>query len=109
MTSLAKKQKSGFPHRHLLSCEKLTVQEINCILDLADKAADQNRKADKRRDVLAGRTLINLFYESSTRTQSSFELAAKRLGADVMNMVALRLRETAGKSFRLYTTTRCTH
>src|SRR4029079_12827179 len=65
---------------------KLTVQEINCILDLADKAADQNRKADKRRDVLPARALTTLSYESSTRTQSSFELAAKRLGADVMNM-----------------------
>ncbi len=98
MTSLAKKQKSGFPHRHLLSCEKLTVQEINCILDLADKAADQNRKPDKRRNVLAGRTLINLFYESSTRTQSSFELAAKRLGADVMNMNVATSSVTKGET-----------
>ena len=98
MTSLAKKQKSGFPHRHLLSCEKLTVQEINCILDLADKMADQNRQREKRRDVLAGRTLINLFYESSTRTQSSFELAAKRLGADVMNMNVATSSVTKGET-----------
>jgi aspartate carbamoyltransferase catalytic subunit len=98
MTSLAKKQKSGFPHRHLLSCEKLTVPEINCILDLADKNADQNRKANKKRDVLDGRTLINLFYEASTRTQSSFELAGKRLGADVMNMNVATSSITKGET-----------
>ncbi len=87
MTSSAKTQKSRFPHRNLLSCEKLTADEINCILDLADANADRNQKAGaKRRDVLAGHTLINLFFEASTRTQSSFELAAKRLNADVMNM-----------------------
>ena len=75
-----------FPHRHLLSCERLTAQEINSLLDLADRAAESNRQAGKKRDVLRGRTLINLFFEVSTRTQSSFELAGKRLGADVMNM-----------------------
>ncbi|MCK5496690.1 MAG: aspartate carbamoyltransferase catalytic subunit, partial [Hyphomicrobiaceae bacterium] len=60
--------------------------EINFLLDLADKAADANRQAGKKRDVLRGRTLINLFFEASTRTQASFELAAKRLCADVLNM-----------------------
>jgi aspartate carbamoyltransferase catalytic subunit len=55
-------------------------------LDLADKAADLNRQVNKKRDLLRGRTLINLFFEASTRTQASFELAGKRLGADVMNM-----------------------
>ena len=64
----------------------MTAQEINSLLDLADKAADVNRQVIKKRDVLRGRTLINLFFEASTRTQSSFELAGKRLGADVMNM-----------------------
>ncbi len=75
-----------FPRRHLLTCEGLTAQEINSLLDLADKAAEVNRQIIKKRDVLRGRTLINLFFEASTRTQSSFELAGKRLGADVMNM-----------------------
>jgi aspartate carbamoyltransferase catalytic subunit len=56
------------------------------LLDLADKAAELNRQVDKKRDIVRGRTLINLFFEASTRTQSSFELAGKRLGADVMNM-----------------------
>jgi aspartate carbamoyltransferase catalytic subunit len=75
-----------FPHRHLLTCATLTPEEISSLLDVADNAADINRQVDKRRDVLRGRTLINLFFEASTRTQASFELAAKRLGADVLNM-----------------------
>jgi len=76
----------SFVRRHLLTCEELSAGEINALLDLADKAADGNRQIIKKRDVLRGRTLINLFFEASTRTQSSFELAGKRLGADVMNM-----------------------
>jgi aspartate carbamoyltransferase catalytic subunit len=75
-----------FPHRHLLTCENLTAAEITALLDSADGAAEINRRIDKKRDILRGRTLINLFFEASTRTQASFELAAKRLGADVMNM-----------------------
>jgi aspartate carbamoyltransferase catalytic subunit len=77
---------ASFTRRHLLTCEDLSAGEIGALLDLADKAADLNRQVDKKRDVLRGRTLINLFFEASTRTQSSFELAGKRLGADVMNM-----------------------
>ncbi len=76
----------GFSRRHLLTCEGLTAQEITWLLDLADIAADTNRQVHKKSDVLSGRTLINLFFEASTRTQASFELAGKRLGADVMNM-----------------------
>ena len=76
----------SFPHRHLLGIDGLTPQEINAILDLADGYVDQNRQANKKNSVLRGRTQINLFFEASTRTQSSFELAGKRLGADVMNM-----------------------
>ncbi len=75
-----------FARRHLLTCEGLTANEINALLDIADKAAEANKQVIKKRDVLRGRTLINLFFEPSTRTQSSFELAGKRLGADVMNM-----------------------
>lgn len=82
----SKTPKSCYPHRHLLTCETMTAQEAVSLLDLADQAAENNRKADKKRDVLRGRTLINLFFEASTRTQASFELAAKRLGADVLNM-----------------------
>ena len=75
-----------FPHRHLLGIEGLSAAEINAILDLADAYVAQNRRPDKKSDVLRGRTVINLFFENSTRTQASFELAGKRLGGDVMNM-----------------------
>src|ERR1700754_1546846 len=75
-----------FARRHLLTCDGLSAGEIVALLDLADKAAEGNRQIIKKRDVLRGRTLINLFFEASTRTQSSFELAGKRLSADVMNM-----------------------
>ncbi len=77
---------TSFARRHLLTCEGLKAGEITALLDIADKAAELNRQVNKKRDVLRGRTLINLFFEASTRTQSSFELAGKRLGADVMNM-----------------------
>ena len=75
-----------FPHRHLLGIEGLSATEITAILDLADAYVAQNRRPDKKSDVLRGRTIINLFFENSTRTQASFELAGKRLGGDVMNM-----------------------
>ncbi|MEL6422550.1 MAG: aspartate carbamoyltransferase catalytic subunit [Pseudomonadota bacterium] len=78
--------KRSFPHRHLLSIEGLSAGEITLLLDLADAAAEQSRQIDKKTDALRGRTQVNLFFEASTRTQSSFELAGKRLGADVMNM-----------------------
>src|SRR6185503_6295124 len=66
--------------------EGLTPAEIVSLLDLADAAVAVSRQIEKKKTVLRGRTQINLFFESSTRTQSSFEIAGKRLGADVMNM-----------------------
>jgi aspartate carbamoyltransferase catalytic subunit len=72
--------------RHLLGIEGLSREEIIGLLDLAEEFVDLNRQIEKKRTSLRGRTQINLFFESSTRTQSSFELAGKRLGADVMNM-----------------------
>ena len=77
---------SDFPHRHLLGIEGLSPGDISLLLDLADGYVAQNRRADKKTDRLRGRTQINLFFESSTRTRTSFELAGKRLGADVINM-----------------------
>ena len=71
---------------HLLGIEALSVDEIVSLLDLADTYVALNRAAEKKTALLKGRTLINLFFEASTRTQSSFELAGKRLGADVLNM-----------------------
>ncbi len=76
----------AFRARHLLGIEPLSPLEITTILDLAERYVDLNRRTVKSSDVLAGMTQINMFFENSTRTQSSFELAGKRLGADVMNM-----------------------
>ena len=76
----------SFRARHLLGIEPLAPDEITTILDLADTYADLNRSDTKHANALAGLTQINMFYEASTRTQASFELAGKRLGADVMNM-----------------------
>lgn len=75
-----------FPHRHLLGIEGLKAHEIVGLLDLAEESVLLNRQVEKTRATLRGRTQINLFFENSTRTQSSFEIAGKRLGADVMNM-----------------------
>ena len=76
----------SFRARHLLGIEHLQPAEIVTLLDLADRYVDLNRRTEKRGDALAGLTQINMFFEASTRTQASFELAGKRLGADVMNM-----------------------
>jgi len=86
MTNADKQPQAIFPHRHLLGIEGLSPSDITALLDLADTYVEQNRQVDKKGSVLRGRTQINLFFEASTRTQSSFELAGKRLGADVMNM-----------------------
>jgi len=75
-----------FPKRHFLSVTDLDPPQVVGLLDLADQFVALNRQTNKKIDLLKGRTLINLFFEASTRTQSSFELAGKRLGADVINM-----------------------
>ncbi|HEX9702161.1 MAG TPA: aspartate carbamoyltransferase catalytic subunit [Rhodospirillales bacterium] len=75
-----------FPHRHLLGIEGLSPEEISILLDRSESYVEQNRRADKTTRILHGRTIINLFFEDSTRTRTSFELAAKRLGGDVINM-----------------------
>lgn len=75
-----------FPHQHLLGIEGLSADEISYLLDLSDAYVTHNRQPDRKLNLLRGRTLINLFFENSTRTRTSFELAGKRLGADVINM-----------------------
>ncbi|MEP9353150.1 aspartate carbamoyltransferase catalytic subunit [Xanthobacter sp. KR7-65] len=72
--------------RHLIGIEGLSASEISGLLDLSEEFVELNRQIEKKRTTLRGRTQINLFFEASTRTQSSFEIAGKRLGADVMNM-----------------------
>jgi aspartate carbamoyltransferase catalytic subunit len=84
--NIATKSTFVLSHRHLLGIEGLSPDDITGLLDLADEYVELNRQIEKKRNTLRGRTQINLFFEASTRTQSSFELAGKRLGADVMNM-----------------------
>ena len=75
-----------YPHRHLLGIEGLSPFEIAALLDRAEDQVEVSRQIEKKKTTLRGRTQIHLFFEPSTRTQSSFEIAGKRLGADVMNM-----------------------
>src|SRR6202007_1465040 len=77
--------KAPFPHRHLLGIEGLSPDDIDQFLDLADGYVELNRQVDKKRGLLRGRTIINCFFENSTRTRTSFEVAGKRLGGDVIN------------------------
>jgi aspartate carbamoyltransferase catalytic subunit len=90
MSDPVRKPAAFFPHRHLLGIEGLSADEITRLLDLSQSYAEQprgNTADDQRaRGLLRGRTVMNLFFENSTRTLTSFELAAKRLGADVINM-----------------------
>ena len=76
----------AFSQRHLLGIASLQPHEIEQLIDLAEAEVAVGRRRDKKKSTLKGRTQINLFFEVSTRTQASFELAGKRLGADVMNM-----------------------
>ncbi len=76
----------SFPHRHLLGIKGLSEPDIFHLLDRAEEAVQLSLQREKKTSTLRGLTQINLFFEASTRTQASFELAGKRLGADVMNM-----------------------
>ncbi|CAN2532327.1 Aspartate+carbamoyltransferase [Methylocapsa aurea] len=88
----------SFPHRHLLGIEGLSRIDIVTLLDMAEAAIEVSRQVEKKRATLRGRTQVNLFYESSTRTQASFEIAGKRLGADVMNMSVANSSEKKGET-----------
>src|SRR3546814_6045877 len=77
---------AAFARPHLRGIETLSAAEISSLLDTADGDVEQSRRPDKKSSLLRGRTVINLFFENSTRTRTSFELAAKRLGADTINM-----------------------
>jgi len=79
-------QPAPFNLRHLLGIEGLSAADITYLLDRADEMVAISRQVNKKHPTLLGRTLINLFFENSTRTQSSFEIAGKRLGMDVINM-----------------------
>ena len=82
--NIAPKSSFVLNKRHLLGIEGLSREEISSLLDLGEEFVELNRQVEKKRTSLRGRTQINLFFEASTRTQSSFDLAGKRLGADVI-------------------------
>ena len=75
-----------FPSIHLLGIEGLSPLQINRLLDLSDPYVEMNREQKNSSNILNGKTVVNLFFENSTRTRTSFELAAQRLGANVINM-----------------------
>jgi aspartate carbamoyltransferase catalytic subunit len=87
-----------YPHRHLLGIEGLSRLDILALLDMAENAIEVSRQVEKKSSKLRGRTQVNLFYEASTRTQASFEIAGKRLGADVMNMSVAQSSEKKGET-----------
>src|SRR6187402_3411994 len=86
--------------KHLLSIEQLSRDEIESILDRAESFAEVGRRDIKKVPTLRGRTIVNLFYESSTRTSSSFELAAKRLSADLVSIKSAGSAVDKGESLK---------
>jgi aspartate carbamoyltransferase catalytic subunit len=86
--------------KHLLGVEHLSREEIERILDRAESFAEVGKRDIKKVPTLRGRTIVTLFFESSTRTSSSFELAAKRLSADVVSIKAAGSSVDKGESLR---------
>jgi len=78
----------AFPHKHILGIEQLSKEDIYQILDTAESFREINNRAIKKVPTLRGKTIVNLFYEASTRTRTSFEIAGKRLSADTINISA---------------------
>jgi aspartate carbamoyltransferase catalytic subunit len=89
-----------FSRRHLLSIHDLSVEEILHLLELSERFYEFSRRAIKKAPALRGKTVINLFLEPSTRTRTSFELAAKRLSADVINVSAAVSSTKKGESLK---------
>ena len=77
---------SVFPHKHLLGTEKLSAQDLTTVLDLGERFSEIAARPIKKVPTLRGKTVVNLFLEASTRTRTSFEIAAKRLSADAVNI-----------------------
>jgi len=89
----------GWGHRHLLDLERLSTPEIRLLLDTAARFKEATDGCRRKLAVLTGRTLVNLFFENSTRTRTSFSLAARRLGADVVDFTASSSSLSKGESF----------
>jgi aspartate carbamoyltransferase catalytic subunit len=88
----------AFNRKDLLGIRELSVEEINTVLDSADSFKEISRRSIKKVPTLRGKTIINFFFESSTRTRTSFEIAAKRLSADTINISASNSSLTKGES-----------
>ena len=93
-----KVDRSAFHNTHLLGIEDLSRPEIEIILDLADYYADRLDEHNFKTGILQDRIILSLFFEDSTRTRTSFEMAAKRLGGDVVNMDVRTSSENKGES-----------
>lgn len=89
-----------FSHKHLLGIEDLSAEDIEIILQNADSFLEVSSREVKKIPVLRGKTVVNLFFEASTRTRSSFELAAKRLSADIINFNKASSSVVKGESLR---------
>jgi aspartate carbamoyltransferase catalytic subunit len=89
----------NWQHRHLLDLESLTAEEITTLLDTAERLDGIYRRSGRKLDLLAGRTIANLFFENSTRTRNSFSLAAKRLGADTIEFSSSGSSVAKGETF----------
>ncbi len=87
-----------FPHRHLLGTEGLSRADINTVLDLGERFLEIADRPIKKVPTLRGKTVINLFLEPSTRTRTSFEIAAKRLSADAVNISGAASSTTKGET-----------
>ena len=88
----------SFKHKHILGLEDLTAKEITLILDTAESMKEVSERDVKKVPALRGVTVCNLFYEPSTRTRSSFEIAEKRLSADVLNFTLSHSSVTKGET-----------
>ena len=91
---------TSWNHKDLLGIQDLTVDEINCLLDTAAAFKQVGKRAVKKVPSLRGKTLVNLFIEPSTRTRTSFELAAKRLSADVINIATTASSLVKGETLK---------
>ena len=90
---------TAFPHKHLYGIEQLSKADIEAILTRAAEYAKSNRSSSKKVNKLDGKTVVNMFFENSTRTRTSFEIAAKRLGADVVNFTSSASSMNKGETF----------
>lgn len=89
---------TAFQHRHLLSVEDLSKRDVELILETARSMKDISRRDVKKVPALRGKSVMNCFFEASTRTRTSFEIAAKRLSADIVNFAPTQSALTKGES-----------